>query len=90
MTEDSLSFLHFLNMHYYLEMICLYPLILQNVQAICFVRNMHIIKKFQLMLHVLFFSTQFMNIYITILQIIIISGYSPLNQISSDCTHAPI
>jgi hypothetical protein len=33
MTEVTLSFLHVPNMHSYIEMICLYPLILQNVQV---------------------------------------------------------
>jgi len=41
---SSLSFFHFLNMNSYTKMICLYPLILENVEATIFVRNMHIIK----------------------------------------------
>jgi hypothetical protein len=72
-------------MHSYIELICLYPLILQNVQATIFVRNMHIIKICQLMQHVLF-SAQFMNIYISIIQILIVLGHSPHNHISNDCT----
>ena len=89
MVVRSLSFFHLLNIHLYTELICLYPLLLQNVEATIFVRNMHIIKNCQIMLQVLF-SAQFMKIYITILQILKISSYYPLDHISNNFTLSPI
>jgi hypothetical protein len=54
-----------------------------------FVRIMHIIEILSNNATCPFFA-QFMKKYIIILQIIKIQGYSPLNHISNEYTHAPI
>jgi hypothetical protein len=83
MTEGSFSFPHFPNLHSYIEIICLYLIILKNVQATIFIRIMHILKFLSVNATCPFYS-QFMKNYVLFLQNLIIPSYSSLNHISND------
>ena len=79
MNKGSLSILHASNVQSWLELISLYPLIVQNLQATILL-ELGILYKINLLVKAIgAFSSQFMKNYITIIQFFIIPNYSPLN-----------